>query len=117
MNKMTNNKFDISVFITSCIGISYDEIMEKADQEAHLVELQLHKGGRGALKLKDDGAIFYLAELKSLLFFLSTGSTPGSGSFQLYRPIVQSLVDSGEFNPAALNVFNLSSSRNLSSLI
>lgn len=105
-----DNQFSISEFIKSCIGLPYIEILEKADQQVRWAESLTRGGRQGAPKARADGANHYAAELKSLLFYLRSGTPPGSGSFQMYRPIVQSLVNYGEFKPEALNAFNLSSS-------
>lgn len=105
-----DNQFSFSEFIESCIGLPYIEIIAKAEERVRWAESMTRGGRRGAPKARADGATHYAAEIKSFLFYLRSGTKPGSGSFQMYRPIVESLVASGEFRPEALNSFNRFSS-------
>jgi hypothetical protein len=106
-----DSQFSFSKFVNDCIGLSYKESLAKAEQQVYWAESQTRGGRRGAPKARADGANDYAAELKSLLFYLRSGTKPGSGAFQMYRPIVQSLVNSGELKLEALNDFNFSSAR------
>ena len=98
--------YDFAEFLKSCIGLSYLEIISKAEQQGAWAESMTRGGKRGAPKARKEGAGEYAAELKSFLFYLRYGTKPGSGSFSMYRPVVRSLVDSGEFRPSALDAFS-----------
>lgn len=103
MTNTIDTKYDFFKFIKRCIGLSYLEIISKAEQQVAWAECL-------TLKERADGAGQYAAELKSFLFFLRHGQRPSSGSFLAYRPVVESLVTTGELNPSALDVFRNSAS-------
>ena len=92
-------EYDLEKFISGCIGLGYPEVVLKAQEEERRMEARTAGGRRRAPKAREDGASKFAAELRSLLFFLYHFAKPMTGSFALYQPLVEWLVQRGDFKP------------------
>ncbi|MGP8198385.1 MAG: hypothetical protein ACLQU4_02650 [Limisphaerales bacterium] len=100
-----DKRFDIETFIQGCVGLSYVEVIAKAQEQERWAESMTAPHRRGAPKNRAAGTSRFAAELRSLLFYLYHGTKPMTGDFILYEPLVRSLVERGEFKPEALDIF------------
>jgi hypothetical protein len=99
--------FDIAKFIEKIKDMDYAQILVEAQQEVYRAESGT-SGIKGAVKKREAGALEYAAEVKGLIFFLSSGIKPAGVSnhiFYSFKPIVQNLVNKKQFKPDALEVF------------
>ncbi len=83
------------------------EILQEADKECASVERTLSRV-KNAPRNRDQGGVAYCSQIKEFLFFMRSGTRPGSVSpanFQAYKPVVQSLISRGELTVETLTLF------------
>lgn len=105
---MINSPYDFHAFLQRMTKLSHIEILQEADKECALVERTLFSV-KGAPKRRDQGGDAYCSQIKEFLFFMRSGKRPGSVSttnFQVYKPVVQSLISKGELAVETLNLFS-----------
>jgi hypothetical protein len=99
--------YDINKFIERIKDMDYVQILTEAQQEVYRAESGT-SGVKGAVKKRESGALGYAADIKGLIFFLSSGIKPFGVSdyiFYSFKPIIQNLVNKKQFKPEALEVF------------
>ena len=104
---MTTTQYDFHAFLKRMALLSYASILHEADSECGSVERTLY-GVKGAPKRREDGGSAYVEKIKAFLFYMRHGTRPGSASeadLRAYKPVVQALVERGEFKPDALDTF------------
>jgi hypothetical protein len=104
---MISPSFDKREFFKALRGKRYAEIMQLAIEEVNEAEERSYKV-KGAVSARAQGSVEYAALLKKFLFFMGHGAHPGGindWDFQLFRPICEALVESGEFKLEVLNFF------------
>jgi hypothetical protein len=97
------DQFDFRTFLQSCIGKPYNDILSDAISKATWAD-SLTDSRRGGPKARADGGSAYAAELKSFIFYLTYFTKPATGSYGLYEPVVQWLIESKQVKPEALDV-------------
>lgn len=101
--------YDFDAFLRRMRGLDYEDIIRNAEAEATSAEGSSFLM-RGAPRRRALGSVEYASRVKAFLFYLRTGSRPGSANdseFLSYRPIVEALVAKGRFKPEALEAFDL----------
>ena len=104
---MTKSTYDFQRLLQKMAKLSYVEVLQEAEKECASVERTLSKV-KGAPRNREQGAEVHCSQIKEFLFFMRTGTRPGSVSsmnFQTYKPIVQSLISRGEFAVETLALF------------
>ena len=99
--------YDIQKFIDRIGDMDYHEILSTTQHEVYQAERGT-SGVKGAVKKRESGALEYAADLKGLIFFLSTGTRSfgvSKQTFYSFKSIVQNLVDKKQFKTEALEVF------------
>lgn len=102
------NPYDIGSFIERVKDKDYEELMIEAQREVYSAERGT-SGVKGAVRKREMGALEYAANIKGLIFFLSSGIKPNGVNdyiFLLFKPVCQNLVDKKKFNPKILNIFD-----------
>jgi len=101
--------YDFDAFLRRMLDLDYEDIIRHAEAEANSAEgSSFHV--RGAPRYRALGSTEYASHVKAFLFYLRTGSRPGSvndSEFLSYRPIVEALVAKGRFRPESLEAFDL----------
>ncbi len=101
--------FDKKEFVENVIerGLNLNEIIKEAREEIQQTESSSY-GVRGAPETRAAGSGEYVRFLGSMGFFLMSGEMPNNISddeFQILPPLVQHLVDRGDFSPDVLELF------------
>ena len=105
---MTNSRYDFHGFVQRMAKLHYHEILYEADKECAAVERTLSQV-KGAPKRREQGGVVYCSQIKEFLFFIQNGKRPGSASpidFQAYKPVVESLINKGEWKAETLTQFS-----------
>jgi hypothetical protein len=107
---MISPSYNIRQFLTAVQGKSYAELLAAADRECAAVEAQAYGGRAGSVRAREQGAGEYAHDLKGFLFWLRYGRRPDGvddSTFRLFRPICEHLVQTGQLEAPALQVFNM----------
>ena len=104
---MISLNFSIAEFVDTVKGLSLARIMSDTEREVDLAEYASF-ASKGSRDFKRRGSVHYAETLKGLMFLLRYGRKPDGVSpvdFQLFRPIIDGLVNRGELKSEALQLF------------
>ena len=104
---MEYRRFSFPDFIERIKDKSWFEIIRSAEKEADLAE---HSSSRvkGAVNNRQMGSMIYAQELKEFIFFMRQGIKPftvNELNWNLYRKVVDKLVEKGHFMPSIYDLF------------
>jgi len=105
---MISESYNFEVFLAAMIGKQFEEILSDAEEEIRIAEAR-SRNVKGAPEQRKRGSGEYSARIKAFLYFMRYASRPGSASdleFALYRPVCESLVGLGRFDPKFLDLFH-----------
>jgi hypothetical protein len=94
--------YDFDDFIARMSRLDYPEILRQANSECGRAE---NAGSRQ----REQGSIKYAERIKAFLFYMQHGTRPSSATdheFARYRPVVEALVEKGQYTPEALQRFD-----------
>jgi hypothetical protein len=102
-----NNQFDFPDFIERVVNMGHHEMIHAAEAEAYAAEM-ISSGIKASVKNSRAGSPQYVRRLKKFLFFLNYGRIPHRADafdVSLYKKVAQALVDKGDFDKSALDIF------------
>lgn len=105
---MISETYNIREFLTTMVGKEYYQILSDSEQEIRIAEARSYSV-RGAPEHRKRGSTKYASQIKSFLYFMRFATRPGSASdseFAMYKPVCESLVDQGLFDPKILDRFH-----------
>jgi hypothetical protein len=101
------DRFDFDDFLGRMAALDYPEILMQANSECGSIE-RISYGVKGCVRNRADGSVRYAERIKAFLWFMRTGTRPGSADdyeFQRYRIVAEALVKKGQFKPEVLDWF------------
>jgi hypothetical protein len=105
---MPYHRYDFKRFIDQVKDKDYPEIVKYAEAELGRVE-HSSRGVRGAPRRRELGSLEYADKVGQFLFFMRRHIIPDDvDEFdrQLYRVVVEQLVNKGQLKPEVLDVFS-----------
>ena len=100
------DRFDIDKLLADCLKKSLIDLIEFLTKKVDTIDT-IHRN-MGKRDPEEYRLIKYKQTVGELLFFLNTGVKPSAltdNEFQLYRPIIQNLVNMGNLSEDALKYF------------
>lgn len=98
--------YDFGQFLEKIAGLSHAQMLHAGETECAIAEGA--GTGPGGPRQREVGCMEYAHRIRSLLWYLKTGTRPdsaGDGDFASYRPLVLALIARGDFRPEALRSF------------
>ncbi|MCX5634029.1 MAG: hypothetical protein NTW93_10215 [Phycisphaerae bacterium] len=101
--------YDFYDFIHRMSELDYENILEQAVYEGSKVDRSLYKV-KGCVERCKMGGAEYVRQIGGFVFFMRNGQKPAGVSdedFQMYYPVVKSLVDKGQLKSDILTMFSM----------
>jgi len=101
---MISSSFDLHEFVDAVKDKGRLEIISIAQREVYLAEGRSFSV-KGAVRNRTNGSTRYAANLKGLIFLLTTEETPANASILPFRSICESLVQRKQLKPDIMRLF------------
>jgi hypothetical protein len=101
------NQYDFESFLKRMSTLDYDVILTQASAEVAQVE-RVSFRVKGAPSQREHGSSAYASRIKAFLFYLRSGTKPGSANaseFSMYKPVIVELVNKKQLKPEILRQF------------